>query len=212
MTFSIKTSFLFTLILLATSTAFAADKQTVQRHAETFFVERQMETYNKRHQGASALPAHILRELKSPQQNCTDTGTSPKSCIETICNKLSKTDCDDASEIQNIAKICKNNVDGDCINAVCSKVSKFDCDDTSELKDIAGMCSGHFSSKCLTVTCSYLHKFDCDDLSEMDAILTNTCTPNVDPDCIQMVCSKMHKFDCDDLSEIQSVAKSCSSN
>ncbi len=213
--FRLHSLFLFVTALVSTTpAALGATKEVVKRHADAYFVDKQIQRSTRRSEPVLSVPTHVLRQLKNSQLNCIDDDTviSPKSCIDTICAKLNKSDCDDISEVQNIAKMCKNNVDGDCINAVCSKVSKFDCDDASELEQIAGMCSGHFSDKCLTVTCSFLHKFDCDDLSEVDAILTNTCTPNVDPDCVKSVCSKMHKFDCDDLSEIQSVAKACSGN
>lgn len=199
--------------LLGFSLALAADKQTLQHHADTFLMEQQLLKYSKKADPAFPLPVSVLRQLKMQRHNCVDNGgTSPKSCIETVCSKLSKHDCDDISEIQVIAKMCKNNVDGDCVDAVCSKLSKYDCDDTSELKHITNMCAGHFSAKCLDIACSHLDKYSCDDLSEVQVILKTACTPDVDPDCIATVCSKMSKYDCDDLSEIQKVAKACSGN
>lgn len=201
------------VILFTFSFGYAADKHTLRRHASNYYSDVQLQRYLKRTAHQNTVPYPLLRELKLQNINCNDNSpTSPKSCIETVCSKVSKYDCDDASEIQQIAGFCKNNVDGDCIDAVCSKVSKFDCDDLSEVKEVANMCSSQFSSKCFATACSYLDKFSCDDLSETKEIITDVCTPDVDPDCIKAVCTKLSKYDCDDLSELKTIAKTCSSN
>lgn len=192
--------------------AFAADNFTLRRHANNYYSDMQLQRYLKK-ANSNSVAYPLLRQLKLQNNNCDDNSTvSPKSCIETVCAKVSKYDCDDASEIQQIAGFCKHNVDGDCIDAVCSKVSKYDCDDLSEVKEVATMCSSQFSAKCFDTACTYLDKFSCDDLSETKDIITNVCSPDVDPDCIKTVCSKLSKFECDDLSELKSIAKACSSN
>jgi hypothetical protein len=208
------TSFSFSavLILFTTSLSLAADNFTLRRHANNYYSDIQLQRYLKKANHRSAVTHSLLRELKL-QNHCNDNpNISPKSCIETVCSKVSKYDCDDVSEIQQIAGFCKHNVDGDCIDAVCAKVSKYDCDDLSEVKEVANMCSSQYSAKCFDTACSYLDKFSCDDLSETKDIIANVCTPDVDPDCIKSVCSKLSKYDCDDLSELKTIAKACSSN
>lgn len=191
---------IFALIFALATPSFAKiNSSRIEVLANEFFIKQQL---NQRKRSSVTITNNHC--------NSNSPGTSPKACIDTVCSKMSKFNCDDTSEITEVAKACKGNVDGACVDTVCTKLGKFNCDDIDEVSEVAGMCKGTSSNKCVQITCDHLGKFNCDDLSEMKDVMSSVCLPNVDESCIENVCSKMGKFNCDDISELQAISVSCS--
>lgn len=93
----------------------------------------------------------------------------PQACIEAICNRLSRLECNDRDELLEITRQCRN-VKGECIDTICSRVSRLECDNKDELHGVADMCRGLFDVSCIEYVCSRLSRLDCDDLSELREI------------------------------------------
>lgn len=91
-------------------------------------------------------------------------------CIRVACSKMPSYNCDDRSEIKEIAMACSN-VDGGCIENVCNRMSNYSCDDTSEIKEIALACKGLLDSNCINVVCSKLSDYSCDSFSELKEVI-----------------------------------------
>jgi hypothetical protein len=201
--------FIFLSVLLSFGWASAAaNPALIKSLGANYLIQKQLQSFSKSRSSVSINGVTVA----GGNSNCPPPVTSNpniKSCIDSVCSHLSPFDCDDASEIQAVAGVCKGNIDGDCVNSYCAKLGKFGCDDFSEVAQVAGLCKGLSSGDCSTTVCNHLGKFGCDDMSEIQSV-AGVCTPNLDPDCLDTVCAKLGKFDCDDISEITSVAKSCS--
>jgi hypothetical protein len=132
----------------------------------------------------------------------------PSSCIQAVCNHLSRYDCDDQSDLREIAGICQN-VDGRCIDAMCSRLSTYDCDDKSDIRDIAQMCrSSNANGDCIAAVCERLSRYDCDDKSDLRDI-AGMCQGVYRGDCIREVCSHLSSYDCDDKSDLREIVNQC---
>ncbi|MEQ1907064.1 MAG: hypothetical protein ABL888_22960, partial [Pirellulaceae bacterium] len=74
--------------------------------------------------------------FQRPPPNCDDDNRNPDriSCIDAVCAKLGSFGCDDASEVNKVAEVCRGVGDGACINTVCGKLGSFGCDDIGEVQ------------------------------------------------------------------------------
>jgi hypothetical protein len=206
---------MFLIVTWSFQISFAALKPVhpsqIRQLANDYQVQKQIQAFRR---SRSSVSFNGIPFTGTTPNNCPPPGTNGptganfNSCIDSVCTHLSKFDCDDASEIQNVAKICKGNINGDCLDSYCSKLGKFSCDDISEVSQVAGLCKGVSTGNCSTIICDKLGKFGCDDFSEISQVAA-ICTPNLDSGCVANVCAKLGKFDCDDISEIQQVAASC---
>lgn len=115
------------------------------------------------------LPRPPQQPPSYPPGNCPPGDGFSKSCVEAVCNHISRFDCDEPSEISEITRNCRN-VKGDCVNSICNRVSRFDCDERSELFTVTGMCRGLLDVSCIDYVCSRLPRFDCDELDELRRI------------------------------------------
>lgn len=138
--------------------------------------------------------------------HCSEPG-KVGACVDAVCAKLPAYECNDKSEIEVIAGVCANNIDGGCVNAVCGKLPSYDCNDLSELKEVAGMCN-LVSGQCVEAVCSRLPSFDCNDMSELKEI-ARMCRGLLDGECVNSVCAKLPVHDCNDLSELEEIANMC---
>lgn len=112
------------------------------------------------------------RPIPPQAPNCppNDGGGFPKGCMEAVCNHLSRFDCDEQSELAEIARMCRN-VSAACVNGICNRVSRFDCDEKSEMQTVTNMCRGVVDFSCVDFVCSRLSRFDCDELDELQRII-----------------------------------------
>jgi hypothetical protein len=145
----------------------------------------------------------------SRDPRCDDGPSRPAGgCVDVVCKKLGPFGCDDISEMERVANMCRGNFDGRCVESVCSQLGSFGCDDLSEVEHVTMVCRGGHGG-CIDTVCKRLGRFGCDDMSEIEQV-ARTCQGNFDGSCIESVCKKLGPFGCDDLSEIERVARSCS--
>jgi hypothetical protein len=118
----------------------------------------------------SALPRPLPPDPGQPQQPPQDPpGNYPRDCVDAVCQRLSRFDCDEPGELNTIGRFCVN-VRPQCINTVCNHLSRFDCDEVNELQDVAGICRNLTNYTCIDYVCSHLGRFDCDEISEIRRI------------------------------------------
>lgn len=133
------------------------------------------------------------------------------SCVDSICKRLSKYDCDDLSDLGKVNQICASQANGGCIDLSCNRLSKYDCDDLSDFQKVGKACEGQYGGRCLNSVCNRLSKYDCDDISDLEKI-GKVCQGFYDSGCIESVCSRLSKYDCDDLGDLEKVVQSCKGN
>lgn len=178
--------------------AAAKKKAAIQTLVDQFY-------FNKSTQGVEALVAKSNRAISSFEvcEEKPDIG----SCITAACAKLPSHYCDDKSDLQEISKMCQNNVDGSCITAACAKLPASYCDDKDDIAEIAKGCAGQNGS-CLKAACDHLPSHYCDDKSDIKDI-TTMCSGLVDGSCIEAVCAQLPSHYCDDKGDLQEIISSC---
>lgn len=107
----------------------------------------------------------------TPTQPCTPTGSS---CVDAACAHMPSYNCDDMSEIRDIARACTGNYDGTCVDAACSHMPSYNCDDRSEVTAIAQACSGLTNGNCVNDVCNRMPSYNCDDKYEIIDVI-NIC-------------------------------------
>lgn len=130
------------------------------------------------------------------------------SCVDAVCARMPSYNCDDISEIREVAKVCANQIDGRCIEAACKRMPSFNCDDLSEIKQVAQSCEGQYDHRCVDAVCGRMASYNCDDISELRQV-GDACRGFHNVGCLDSVCNKMASYSCDDLSELQQVIKTC---
>ena len=144
--------------------------------------------------------------LRECERRCYDDGDDT-SCVDTVCEKLDSYECDDASELERVSRMCRNQRGGSCINSICRKLDDYECDDLSELEDIAEICVDT-NSECVDTVCSKLDDYECDDISELQRVGT-ACQRFYDVDCINATCRRLDSYECDDISELENIIRIC---
>lgn len=107
-------------------------------------------------------------EVPAKPPRCTPT-VPVQDCVEAVCQQVSRFECDEAWEVSEITRACRN-VDGNCVRRICSRVSRFDCDDRWELMEVADSCRGVLDVSCIDYVCSRLSRFECDEVHELKEI------------------------------------------
>ena len=164
-------------------------KSIVQDKADTYFVLKAVKADNTKHDCL-------------PRRNIVD----PVDCMNSICTRVSRIHCDDATELRSHLSACQGNFGGSCVDAVCDRLSGLECDNTSELHQIARACS-LIDNQCIDIICSRVSRFDCDSRSEL-LVHLKSCQ-GVDAGCVESVCSRLSAHECDDVSEVRQVMDSC---
>jgi hypothetical protein len=144
----------------------AAKKQKIKSLVSSFYLKKAM----------SDMDIKNTLKLNSFSENHDCNDHHQTSCIDAACSHLASYECDDQSEIKEIAALCSN-VNGACINTVCSHLDSYECDDKSELREIANMCSGLHDYACIDSVCSHLASYDCDDTSELKNVIATCKNP-----------------------------------
>lgn len=155
---------------------------------------------------------NLEREFKNPPlpDSCYPREDTT-SCIQSVCGKMPHFKCDDVEELQEVARLCRNNFNGQCVDLSCSKMANYKCDEIDELKIIAQSCQYVYGSTCQQTIISKLATFKYDDVDEW-MIINSSCKFATEDavKCLQYSCSKLPMHKCDDLDEMQSLLKACS--
>lgn len=194
------------LLLSFTPTIYAKPKTEAQSTLNLAQVKSLVSDYYQKKEAGNVLRS--LRQLEGSRDIICNPAPSAGSCIDAACSSISKYDCDDTSEIKEIANACANNMDGSCVKSVCSRISQYDCDDRREVIEVAKACSGFTSGKCVDAACSHMSKYECDDRREGIEI-AQACSGLLDGECVNSVCSRLSPYDCDDRREIISIIAMC---
>ncbi len=150
-------------------------------------------------------------ELKNPPlpDRCLPTDDT-SSCIKSVCSRMPSYKCDDLSELQNVAKVCKNNFNGQCVDFSCGKMAGFKCDEIEEIGLIASSCQFVYGNACQYLYTSRIPNFKADDVDEWVAINSSCRMASADAvKCAEFTCSKLGTFKCDDPEEIRDVLSAC---
>jgi hypothetical protein len=89
------------------------------------------------------------------------------SCFQVACDKLSKFECDEISEQNQIRNACRNVWGGECIEQSTQLLGQFEYDDLEEMVQLVQSCRGVFDLNCVKYSCDRLGRFGCDDLEEI---------------------------------------------
>lgn len=130
------------------------------------------------------------------------------SCMDAVCGKMPRYNCDDASELQQVGQVCRG-VSGDCIIEACKHLPSYACDDLSELTRIAGICKRNHGT-CMKEMCDRMPSYNCDDVSELEKV--GEACRGVRSGCVTSICKRLQSYECDDLSELIKVGESCRGN
>ncbi len=90
-------------------------------------------------------------------------------CIETVCEHLSRFDCDDRDDMMEVGEACRN-VDGECVRSMCSRMTRFACDEKLELFEITTACRGLTDVSCIDYVCARMGRFACDSIAELKEV------------------------------------------
>lgn len=114
------------------------------------------------------LNSPLLAEMPKPDQpHCSSQ--DPRGCIDAVCGRVNRFECDDRDELTEVAGACRN-VRAECVNNICSRVNRFQCDTRNEVVQVATACRGVVHTSCIDYVCSKLSHFDCDEVSELTEI------------------------------------------
>ena len=95
-------------------------------------------------------------------------------CIDNVCDKIGRFSCDTQSEINDVSRLCANDVSSDCLDNVCEKIGRFECDDLGEISRVAQVCSRDLSLPCIDSVCNRIGRFNCDSIGEIQQV-ANSC-------------------------------------
>lgn len=104
----------------------------------------------------------------NPPNDCGGGGNTG-ACVEAVCKQMSRFECDDRRDMEEVTNACRN-VSGSCVTNICSRVSRFACDEKVEVFEVTNMCRGLLDIKCIDYVCSRLSRWDCDEISELKEI------------------------------------------
>lgn len=132
------------------------------------------------------------------------------SCIKSVCARMPSYKCDDINELQDVAKVCKNNFNGQCVDFSCNKLASFNCDDLPEVGLIASSCQQVYGNSCQALFISKLSSFEYDSVDEWVSINTSCRFATSDAvKCVEYTCSRISGHKCDDLDEVRGILNSC---
>ncbi|WII71913.1 hypothetical protein QJS83_15725 [Bdellovibrio sp. 22V] len=163
--------FLLLAVLISIESIAAVPQKKVQELAASYLAQQDLWTVIR----ASAPPRP--RPLPDPPPSgphdpphCPpDGGGVNTGCIEAVCERMSRFECDDKQDMMEVARECRN-VSGHCVRSICDRVSRFACDEKYETFQVTEMCRGLFDPSCIEYVCSRISRFDCDELSEIKEI------------------------------------------
>lgn len=153
----------------------------------------------------------IKEELKNPPlpDRCLPSEDT-SSCIKSVCSYMPSYKCDEVSELQEIAKVCKDNFNGQCVSYSCSKMAGYKCDDLPEISLIASSCQHVYGSACQNIFTSRLPTYLYDDTEEWVLINTSCRFATADAvKCAEFSCSKLPAYRCDEAQEVRDILNSC---
>lgn len=132
------------------------------------------------------------------------------SCIKSVCARMPSYKCDDLSELQEAAKVCKNNYNGQCVDFSCSKMAGYNCDDLAEVGLVASSCQHVYGNACQALFVSKLASYEYDSVDEWVAINTSCRYATADAvKCVDYTCSRLSGHKCDDLDEVRDILNAC---
>lgn len=88
-------------------------------------------------------------------------------CIKAICDKLSSFQCDEYSELVEVANACTGNYGAACFLEVISHLSTFEYDTRREAIQIAIACRNNVDGECIKYICQKIYNRDCDQKREL---------------------------------------------
>lgn len=148
--------------------------KTFATDQKTFSVNELVDQFYAKKDAVQNAQKLFAGKLNRPPHNCYPDGPS---CVDAACARLGAFGCDDISEVQAVARVCRGNHNGNCLNAVCDKLGAFGCDDPNEIQAVARACVGNYDTDCFNSVCARLGSFGCDDLDEAVEVL-RTCAGN----------------------------------
>lgn len=178
-----------------------ANKAILKALVADFYFEKSMKTLSQK--------SISTRSASSFKIRCDDEEVPDKSgCVEAVCSKLASYECNDVSDLKEIAAMCGNNVDGSCVTETCSKLPSYECNDKADMKQVAKMCASQVDGECMKSVCSKLPSYECNDKADMDGV-AKMCSGLVDGSCVDAVCSKLPSYECNDKADLANVIQMC---
>jgi hypothetical protein len=116
----------------------------------------------------------LLALLFSPMAFSAEPFTPDQACVTTICDLLGSFACNNASDIANVADMCRGNAGGACVQKACGYLGSFGCDEKMEVASVARACAYVYDTSCIDTLCEKLGSFGCDELSEITRV-TRAC-------------------------------------
>lgn len=95
-------------------------------------------------------------------------------CIDSVCNKIGRFNCDTQSEINQVSKLCPTDVDSACLDNICKKIGSFECDTLNEISEVSKVCASDLSLSCVDSVCNRIGSFSCDTIGEIQQV-ANSC-------------------------------------
>lgn len=132
------------------------------------------------------------------------------SCSEAACQFLGSMGCNEISEIEQVGRACRGNVNGRCISSTCARLGSMGCNEMSEIEQVATVCRGNFGGRCMDTVCNLLGSMGCNEISEIQR--AGVACKGVKASCIEDVCRRLGSMGCNEISEIERVASSCRGN
>lgn len=139
------------LFLLVTIESFAASPVQIQSLVQEFYTE--------------SIPRPLPDPPDKQPPQCVP-GISPRSCIEAVCDQVSRFECDERQDLLEISRQC-HNVSGTCVRSLCGRLDRLACDQLVEVFQVTEVCRGLVDVSCVDYVCSRISRFDCDDISEL---------------------------------------------
>jgi hypothetical protein len=158
---------------------------------------------------ARDLSAEARRSDEQPLDFHHDPDCRPNagSCIDAVCRHASSYECDDRSELAEVAAACRGNYDGGCVDQICSGMPAYQCDDRSEGIEIARACQGAYGN-CVQAAYHYVSSYQVDDRSE-GVEIARACSGS-DGSCVESIASRLPSYETDDRQEFIAIAHQCS--
>ena len=158
----------------------------------------------------------LLAEEHETYRECVEEcreeyGKPPRNntgCMKYVCDQLGSYKCNETSELDKVAEICRGVNNSKCMEFTCSQIGSYKCNEVSELELVAKSCKGVRGSSCMKYVCDQVGNYKCNELDEV-SIVSKMCRGNNGKDCIEFTCNRLGSYKCNEISELQAIADKC---
>ena len=186
-------------LLAAVSCAKQDAVQQVQSASKGVLTVRQAVDEYRRAELTKAVLQTALRD-----DDCRPERTS---CLAEACNLLPRYECDDNSDLDEVASACRGNRDGACLREIAQTLPAYSKDDMNDIRALTAVCASGVDHRCFAAAKQHLPSYELDDLADIREI--GEICKDTDGRCVEAACARLPSYECDSPSDLREVAATC---